>query len=311
MTRLKGLHKDLCDAVALAAAWAALLSLLLHGFVAGYFPLSDEWALLANSDPRFADPIAWLTRGFAGYFTEPPGLAGPYANFVRPVVNFCYWLQGLWLAPESGARLYFNYLVIGACSGACLLAMRATPLSRGLTLLFAAAVPLLPGFLPSSQLLFFPVMAFDPLVACLCILAAILYQREQFSAAALVLLVAALTKEASIPIAAALTALYVIEHRRALIAKDLRAWLRFAMLAAPVVLWLACRYALFGSLTQGTYTHINGANDALRFLPRTIVRVPFWFDRKTDLTIEARPLMMLANAAVMIAALAAVGRRWI
>src|SRR4051812_43569486 len=127
--------------VAVALLWACAIALPMHGFVAGYFPLADDWSVLAHSHPRFAQPLGWFTEGFADYLAQPAGQA--YSNFLRPVLNLVYWVQGWWLSPESGAYLYFNYVVIAACAGLCLFAVRNSP-ARMSALLLAVVLPLMP-----------------------------------------------------------------------------------------------------------------------------------------------------------------------
>ncbi len=293
--------------VALALLWACALALAMHGFVAGYFPLADDWSVLAHSHPRFAQPLGWFTEGFANYLAQPPGLSEPYSNFLRPVLNLVYWIQGLWLPPESGGYLYFNFAVIGVCAGLCLFAARDSS-ARLPALALAAVLPLMPGLLGSQQTLFFPVMAFDPLAAALCMLAAILYQRERWIVCAVTLLAAALTKETAMPIVVALPLLCVVQQRNALRAGERAAWSRLAVLCAPIAVWFALRYAAFGGMTGGTYTNA-GVGVILRNIPNCIVQVPFWSVRGGGIHFDSATLTLFANAAVMASVLLILGRR--
>src|SRR5262245_56570314 len=105
--------RDAYTALGLTVAWMGVLILVTHRLVQHYFPLADEWALIANSHPDFADPSRWLSEGFRDYFQPPAGLPHERgANFVRPIFNLAYWLGGHLLAPASGGYLYVGYLAI-------------------------------------------------------------------------------------------------------------------------------------------------------------------------------------------------------
>ncbi|MBV8063075.1 MAG: hypothetical protein JOY51_05740, partial [Nevskia sp.] len=91
--------QDVAVAGGLALAWALSLSWLMHGYVSGqYFPIADQWALIANSHPAFAHPLQWFSRGFSDYFVYDPAVSRPYANFIRPGFNGVFWLLGLFLS---------------------------------------------------------------------------------------------------------------------------------------------------------------------------------------------------------------------
>src|ERR1700757_771391 len=84
--RLNG--RDLVVAAALALTWWLGLSWAMRGYVSGeYFPIADQWALIANSHPAFAHPLQWLSQGFSDYFVYDPAVSKPYANFIRPGFN--------------------------------------------------------------------------------------------------------------------------------------------------------------------------------------------------------------------------------
>jgi len=143
--------RALAAAIGLAAAWSLLLTALTRRLLRNYFPIADEWALLANSDPSLTSPLTWLTSGFSNYFEFDPALSVPYANFIRPVDNLTYWLLGLWLSPTSPWRLRFHFGVIGAVAALTYLCATLGARARRtlIALVLAAAVPLMPAFLPS------------------------------------------------------------------------------------------------------------------------------------------------------------------
>src|SRR5947207_1733558 len=77
-------------AASLTAAWTVALAYFARHLVYEYFPVGDEWALLANSNPALASPLEWFTSGFSDYFVFDPTLSTPYANFLRPSANLTY-----------------------------------------------------------------------------------------------------------------------------------------------------------------------------------------------------------------------------
>src|ERR1700746_191291 len=92
--------RDLRLALGLFLGWTALLCSAMHGYVSrDYFPIADQWALIANSHPAWAHPGQWLSQGFSDYFVYDPAVSQPYANFLRPGFNGSYWLMGWLLGP--------------------------------------------------------------------------------------------------------------------------------------------------------------------------------------------------------------------
>jgi len=83
-SRDRGCYERAAVAAALAIGWTLGLGIYAQRLVQSYFPIADEWALLANSDPRLTDPLNWITSGFSQYFEVDPALSQPYANFLRP-----------------------------------------------------------------------------------------------------------------------------------------------------------------------------------------------------------------------------------
>ena len=250
-------------ALAIAGGWTLLLALHARRLVANYFPIADEWALMANSDPRLTNPLTWLTSGFSGYFETDPSLSEPYANFLRPVVNLIYCLLGFALAPASRVRLYFNFAVIGGCAGITYFcaAKGAQPRSRGLELALAAAVPLLPAFLPSF-IEVTPYNAFDALAAAMCLLAYVAAQSDRDGLTVALLTAAVFTKETALPVAAAVPAWFLFRNRSRLRESPILG-VRALWLALPFGLWVVTRHLVFGSVASGTYTWTEGIHGTL------------------------------------------------
>jgi hypothetical protein len=302
-------------ALALSLAWSLGLSAALHGFVVhDYLPLGDQWALVANSYPGQAQPLQWFTRGFADYFESYPGLSPPYADFVRPGFNFTYWMLGHFMAPVSGAYLYLNYAAIGACAGLCYLVMRQGGTAPALALPLAAAVPLMPAMVPVLSTLLSPPQAYDPLAAALALLVLLSWPLRRPWLSAALLLAAVLTKETTLPLAAALPLLYVLEHCRELRTQP-RRWLEALLLGLPLLLWLGLRLAAFGGVSNGTYVLEANAGGLLHNLVKLGLRWPFWIDilplRQGSEGLAALPswLLLAANLGLMLAAAGIVSLR--
>jgi hypothetical protein len=293
-------RNQVAAAVALTLAWAAFLAFLSRALLAQYYPFADEWALLANADPHIVSPVRWFTSGFSDYFSYHPELSKPFANFVRPGFNFTYWLLGLAFEPTSSARLWFNFLTIGACSGLAYLCVAHTGSRWALPL--AALVPLLPGYITASAHSV-ACLAYDPMIAALSLGALLAYERGRLPLTAALLLYAVMTKENSLPVAAAFPALHFLRHWREL---TTRPWLRaqqVLLLGLPVVAWLALRLWAFRDVSGGTYAFqyaepMHAVRAVLRMLPRW----PMWVDAPPwqmvpRLSAETTPLwgLVLAN----------------
>lgn len=258
-------------AAGLALLWTLLGCWLARGLIAGYFPLGDEWALLAAADPAISPVSAWFTSGFTTYFVDRPELIVPYTNFVRPAFNAMYWLLGAMLAPESGARLVLNALALGGMSALAWLAMIRGGAAKRPALLLALVLPLMPSLLPALAGMY-PFLAYDPLTACLCLGVYLGYQAGYRGCSIALLFLAVLMKETALPMAAALPLHYLLSSR----ADDGRRWTRCGLLALPLLLWIALRLLSFGDLTGGTYTTGQGLGAMLHGIAEKAQRWPLW-----------------------------------
>lgn len=303
---------DLMVAAGLALAWWLLLSAAMHGYVSrDYFPIADQWALIANSHPAFAHPGQWFTQGFSDYFVYDPAVSKPYANFIRPGFNGVFWLFGLFLSPESGGYLYFVYAVLGACAGVVYLLIRQQSAAPAwLALLLAAAAPLTPPLVPEIGTLLVAYSAFDPLAAVLAVLALMAWVRGRCWLSAALLLAALLTKETSLPVLGALLLLSLWRwwSERGQGATPLPA----VLIAMPLLLWLGLRLAAFGNASGGVY--VLGGSLARQFA-RQALQWPFWLetlpfhlDAPAGRRLQAW-LLLAANLGFGLATLGIVGQR--
>jgi hypothetical protein len=305
-------RQDLLAAAGLSLGWWLALSWAMHGYVSGeYFPIADQWALIANSHPAYAHPLQWFTQGFSDYFVYDPAVSRPYANFIRPGFNGAFWLLGLGLSPESGGYLYFVYAVLGACAGAVYLLLRQQSAAPAwLALLLAAAAPLAPPLVPEIGTLLVAYSAFDPLAAVLGLLALMAWARERWLLCALLLLWAVFTKETALPV---LGALLVLALWRWWSGRGQGATLLPALLIAiPVLLWTGLRLAVFGKASGGVYV-LGGslahqlAHQALQW-PFWLETLPFHLDAPAGQKLQAW-LLLAANLGFGLATAGIVGRR--
>ena len=315
--------RDVAVAGAVAVATSGALALANRKIVRDYFPLADEWAILAHSHPRVAEPRRWFSEGFRHYFTPPAGLPNLQGFlFSRPLFNATYWAVGRGAAPDSGRYLQISHIGVGACAGMAALAISRSGGSLRTATGTGAVVPLMPALVPSMTLLVHPCMAFDPLAAALSQGATLAYEGGRTRTAASLLAAGLLTKETALPTAGALPALYALEHRSQL-RRDSHVRRLLIELALPAAAWFAVRRATFGpsSIEDSAYVFRPDPRGRLMRQLRLAAKIPFWVnygslgDRSWSLDKVAAGSLLLSNAAVVggtlveIAARLRTGRR--
>jgi hypothetical protein len=272
-----------------------------------YFPLADEWSILAHSHPRVARPRSWFTEGFRYYFTPPAGLPQLQGFlFSRPLFNAAYWAVGRRAEPESGRFLQLSHVGVAACAGmaAHAVARSGGPLRSAVGT--GAVVPLMPSLVPSMALLVNPCMAFDPIAAALTQGATTAYEDGRTRTAAALLTAGLLTKETALPTAAALPALYALQHRSEL-RRSSRARRSLVALAAPAAVWFSIRRATFGPARMEDTAYVfrqDRPGGRLARQLRIAAKLPFWAkytalaDDGISVDKAAATSHMLANVAV-------------
>ncbi len=282
-----------------------------------YFPIADEWPILAHSHPRVAEPRRWFTEGFRHYFTPPAGLPALQGFlFSRPLFNATYWAAGRGVEPESGRYLHLSHVGVGACAGMSALAIARSGASLRTAAGTGAAVPLMPALVPSLLLLVHPCMAFDPLAAAVTQGATMAYEGGRTRTAAALIGASLLTKETALPTATALPALYALEHRGELL-RDGRVRRSLAVLAAPAAGWFVIRRATFGpsNLEDSAYVFRPDPRGKLMRQVRIAAKLPFWIkytslaDRGLTVDKVAAGSLLLSNAAVVGGAVVEVASR--
>lgn len=291
----------------LASAVVGAVAFANRKIVRNYFPLADEWPILAHSHPRVAEPRRWFTEGFRHYFTPPAGLPTLQGFlFSRPLFNATYWAVGRGTEPESGRYLQISHVGVGACAGMAALAVARSGGSLRTAAGTGAVVPLMPALVPSMTLLVHPCMAFDPLAAALSQGATIAYEGGHTRTATALLAAGLLTKETALPTAGALPALYALEHRGELL-RSRRARRTLAGLAAPAAAWVAIRRATFGpsSIEDSAYVFRPDPRGKVMRQLRIAAKFPFWVnygslgERGLTVNKAAAASLLLSNAAVV------------
>lgn len=292
---------------AVGAATSGALAVFGRRIVRDYFPLADEWSILAHSHPRVADVRSWFTEGFRNYFTAPPGLpAVPGGSFSRPLFNATYWAVGRVAGPESSRYLRIGQVAVGACAGLTTWAVARSGGSTREAVAAGALVPAMPAFVPSTAMLLYPCMAFDPMTAGLSQSAIIAYDAGRPRTAAALLAAGVLTKETALPTASVLPALFALQHRHDVL-RDSRTRRALAALSAPVPLWYAANRAAFGDTTmkEGAYVLRDDPRGRIVRQLRLASKFPFWVDggarRDAAWTTEksAAAAQLAANVLVM------------
>lgn len=260
------------------------LSLFCADIIAAYFPYAEEWKILLPSLPQFAEPIEWL-HGFAQTMNDPyPAWAVNSINFLRPVMNATYWLRGMLFGDNWGAQLYINFLNLGIAAAALYLSLRllrdnntaeTQSTNLGLALLLTLAFMLSPAMISQASRfmpMILPQMAFDRLLAGLCLLSILSYSYRRYLLATLFVTAALLTKEQAIPIAIALPMAFAWSQRK----QWRSAWPNLLLLAIPLIVWLASRLLLFGSVSQDVYVLMRGPLDILHSLIGNLLKLPLY-----------------------------------
>lgn len=228
-------------------AFAALLFLdawIFRAYLSPMYPFGDELALRAAAS---SGPFNWIHKGFSDYFVAYPEWFRPFTNFLRPVVNLTYYLFQ-W--DETGACqvVLVNHAIHVGITLTLFALAWASRLSLAWCLAVGLAGFLAPGF-GATIMPIAPAFAFDGLVALLSLGGLFAIARERVLPGLLLLLLAALTKEAALPVVMALLMFGLITRRGGLVAGA----------AGILLLWLGLRHAAFGSVLGGVYVYGDGS----------------------------------------------------
>jgi hypothetical protein len=169
----------------------------LHRIRGYYFPAGDEFALLVHS-ARFFDPSIkdWFLRGFAEYFHPHPDISLPYSNFVRPGVNFTYYLNSWIFGRNWGAYLLSNYAIAAGIVGAVYYICRGL-IGMPVTLCVGASLAAATSPALVWQMVYTPSFAFDYLAAFWILVHIIFLIHRRYLMAWVFLCFAIFTKELS------------------------------------------------------------------------------------------------------------------
>lgn len=274
-TREDDALKDTADrqwlGVPLLTALSFLLLIMLHlGIMRHYYPSEDEFALLTHSTVLYGSmaPAEWFTRGFSEYFKVfPEWMRENYSNFMRPVVNGVYWIQGVVFQERYERYLLLNYLV-HACGVGLAYALGRQYFHLPLRQSLAGSVVMFfaPAFDGNFQI--YPVFCFDGMAAILSVCAMWLILQNRIRFAAALLLLAVFTKETVLWTPLAGAALVMLQR------KPLRQTLQeAAVLLVPLACWFILRTLYFPHFS-GNYAVNFG--DIRSVLGRSLVGLLYW-----------------------------------
>ncbi|WP_213807123.1 hypothetical protein [Granulicella sp. dw_53] len=172
-----------------------------------YFPRADNFALLVNSCPPFHPNYSeWVLKGFHNYLYVYPDLSEHSSNFIRPMVNFVFFLNWAIFGAHWAAYLLVNYLIIALLGGMTyFIAEQKLGLGWRLSAATALCVVVAPSIDTASLL--DPTFAFDLLCGLLVLCGVLSLISDALISCWIFLMLAIFTKEASLfapPLAAAI-----------------------------------------------------------------------------------------------------------
>jgi hypothetical protein len=271
-----------------------------------FFPRGDNFALLANSCPPFHPSyLDWVLKGFHNYMYVYPDLSAHSSNFIRPMVNFAFFLNWMIFGNHWAAYLLANYLIIALLSGVTYLIAEQ---KLGLGWRLGAATALCVAVAPSidTASLLDPTFAFDLLCGLLVLCAVLALISDALIPCWIFLTLAVFTKEASLfaPLVAA--AIVFLRFDELGVAKRLRISLTFLL---PLAAWQFLRWFDFRG-ERGLYVLMNRSSHGL--VHTTIARLyegmltwplaaKVW-DNSSKLQMQVERLAQAVNVVFWIAA---------
>jgi hypothetical protein len=246
----------------IAAGLLVFAVLLVYWWVAirpFYYPVYDDFALLAKSTTMFhPKPLEWLTQGFHDYLTPSPGWSLSATDFLRPVVNLCYYINSVLFGTHWANYLLLAFAVFAYLVGLTVyLARTAMRVPPGLALLAGALSAISPAVLiyivPS------PCFVPDVLGASLLLTGFVFCFRGKYAVATLLFLIAIFTKETTLyaPIAAAAVLFFNPPAGMA----EQKKWRSITLLLTPVLLYVVLYRVVFRNSAH-VYA-LNGSHSPL------------------------------------------------
>jgi hypothetical protein len=222
-------------AVVLAYWWVAIRPF--------YYPVYDDFALLVKSTKMFhPKPLEWFTQGFHDYLTPNPGMSLSATDFLRPVVNLCYYINSVLFGGHWANYLLLAYAVFAYLVGLTVyLAHTAMRMSPGFALLAGALSAISPAvFLHIAPS---PCFVPDALGAALLLTGFVFCFRGKYAIATLLFLVAVFTKETAFYAPLAAAAVLFANPPAEMTAQ--RKWHSIALLLTPSIVYVVLYKAAF------------------------------------------------------------------
>lgn len=261
---------------AAAAFSVAFLTLFVFWFLTirkVYSPISDEFALLANSARMFhPHPTEWFLRGYHDYFVVYPSVSPRTSNFLRPTINILYYV-GSWIFGWHLERyLLTNYFFIASLVAATVyFGKRFFNISRwSLIALFVLAF-----FSPAVEefAVYFPNAPLDVIGALCVLLAMMALLQRNLVLAFLCLAIAVSSKETAhfAPIAAAL--FWIYDSNRPYTARHFGP---AALLISPVAVLYGLRFFAFRKDPPGSVYILAGSRSVRAAVIRMLHGAVSW-----------------------------------
>ncbi|MEI8372046.1 MAG: hypothetical protein WCJ35_04330 [Planctomycetota bacterium] len=231
------------------------ISICFHGAVRDFFPMADNVILITESTPyaMHVDFVKWFTCGWRGYSRPYAEYIGTVTDFVRPVVNGCFWLNFAIWGEKWGNYLYLNFAVMAAAAAlSYYIARQLLGCERWAALLASSLLLLNPASITSYGI---PMDIVHTLSALIAVFALVSILQKRMVCGLVLLVVALFTKESTLfaPMAAGLMWL-LLRHREAGRFHAAHWVVAAALAAIPIGAWLLARFAVFHGFGQAYVT---------------------------------------------------------
>ena len=204
--------------------------LFLKNHLAAVVPIGDEFSLMMESQKN---PSGWFLEGFKYSFNPYPEYFSFYTNFIRPVVNFVYYIFSFFPYPHISQLILLNYFSHGALCGILYAVSIFHQNSKTFSLLITITASLIPAFW-LTPMIHYPAYGFDSLATLFCTVCIILICNKKYLPAFFLLTIALFTKETALPIAVAITVFGILKNQMKVILLSvipLLIWCLFYLLA--------------------------------------------------------------------------------
>lgn len=296
-----------------------------RGELRDFYPTGDNITLVTESTPlaKPVEPGKWLRSGWSHYAGSFPEYGETASNFLRPVVNACFYVNYLVWGEAWGRYLYLNLAIVALGTALCYHVVRDLLGCGSVVSLLAAVVATLNP--ASFDSLSSPIDIINSLSSLLAISAFVLIVHRRPMLALPLLVVALFVKESTAfaPFAAALS--FLILRRRDANGLNAKDYLTATALAAiPIGIWQAARWSAFHGSLDVYVTRQAGAKGIALNCLTSVLQYPLGLQGATSPTeairgilyhdwgkISLLPLFALGVNCIAAFAILALAARWV